>query len=63
MKRVIAVVFAISSVVLVSSSVSASAPTPTPGDQHPAPMCKPHWAKCKFSSECCSHSCSGTCNA
>ncbi len=59
MKKIAAVVFALTAIVLASSTVSA-APAPTPNDP---PMCKPHWAKCNFSSECCSHSCSGTCNA
>jgi hypothetical protein len=60
MKKIAAILFATMLVGLVSSTVSASAP---PNDEIRPPMCKPHWAKCKWNDECCSKSCSGTCNA
>ena len=58
MKRIAGVLFVLTVVALASSTEAAPQPT-----DHRAPMCKPHWAKCKFAEECCSKSCSGTCNA
>ena len=59
MKKIALVAFATMFVGLVSSTGAAA---PSPNDEVRPPMCKPHWAKCRFSDECCSHSCSGTCN-